>query len=212
MSIYRTLCVLVSPHCKWLKKSSTAKVILYSCLLLAEWAISKKEKQCAGSASEEGQSGQAAVSEQVGSLIHKPDFSLIVKAQEKLKEDSNQKDGRNKKEDEGLERWNRYIVRSDLKNLCLIQLLIWDNRSNPLVFWFHYLENIFYKSTKSFVKVLVLTLSLILIQNYVGLIWKGRLGTLVPWAKNLNNGTSCIAMGGLGTWVGCMELHTLYEL
>ena len=115
MSIYRTLCVLVSPHCKWLKKSSTAKVILYSCLLLAEWAISKKEKQCAGSASEEGQSGQAAVSEQVGSLIHKPDFSLIVKAQEKLKEDSNQKDGRNKKEDEGLERWNRYIVRSDLK-------------------------------------------------------------------------------------------------
>ena len=41
--------------------------------------------------------------------------SLIVKVQEKLKEDSNQKDGRNKKEDEGLERWNRYIVRSDLK-------------------------------------------------------------------------------------------------
>ena len=47
---------------------------------------------------------QAVVSEQVGSLIHKANFSYIVKAQEKLKEASYEKDGRNKKEDESLER------------------------------------------------------------------------------------------------------------
>ena len=66
---------------------------------------------------EEDQSGFCLWTEQVGCSRPKEKdntnpvlFSLIVKAQEKLKEHSYKKHGRDKKEDESLERWDRYIV------------------------------------------------------------------------------------------------------
>ena len=52
-------------------------------------------------------------------------FSFIVKAEEKLKEHSYKKDGRDKKEDESLERWDRYIVRPSRLTKVLFDTALW---------------------------------------------------------------------------------------